>query len=113
MNLSITVKTSIPDLVVDFLEVELGSGKTASINWDESGISRCSDGFSATYKGLCFNEDSAQGRLHELLSLNIIGAGVYCEQKDITEILLKNIVFEEAGTRLLLPNTKVKISDFT
>ena len=39
-----TTKTK--DLIIDYIEVQLSSGKTVSLNWDESGIDRTPEGLS-------------------------------------------------------------------
>lgn len=51
---------------IDYIEVELANGETASLNWDESEIGRTGNGFSARYKGVCFGEAYANGRLDQL-----------------------------------------------
>ena len=40
MTLYLEAKTSIPDLFIDYIEVRLTSGESASLNWDESEIYR-------------------------------------------------------------------------
>lgn len=49
--------------MVDVIEVQLSNGEVVSLNWDESGIDRDNAGFSARYKGVCFDEEYADGRL--------------------------------------------------
>ena len=38
LTLYLEAKTSIPDLFIDYIEVRLASGESASLNWDESEI---------------------------------------------------------------------------
>lgn len=71
MTLYLEAKTSIPDLFIDYIEVRLTSGESASLNWDESEIYRNPDGFGAKYKGVYFGEEPANGRLDELRSMVI------------------------------------------
>lgn len=46
--MTVCVDTDIEDLEIDYIEVELVTGKT---DWDESDITREDDGFEARYKG--------------------------------------------------------------
>ena len=52
MTLYLEATTTIPDLFIDYIEVRLASGESASLNWDESEIYRNPDGFGAKYKGV-------------------------------------------------------------
>lgn len=79
MQLYLTAKTDIDDLVIDYIEVELKNGRTVSLNWDISYVDRTSDGFYGHYLGVCFDEDSAVGRLHELEGMKILTVGTYSE----------------------------------
>lgn len=77
LTLYLEAKTSIPDLFIDYIEVRLASGESASLNWDESEIYRNPDGFGAKYKGVYFGEEPANGRLDELRSMVITDIGLY------------------------------------
>ena len=58
MILYLEAETDIPDLVIDFIEVRLRSGKVVSLNWDESGIERCPvNEYYAAYEGVYFDEE--------------------------------------------------------
>ena len=52
MILYLDARTTVKDLMIDYIEVELANRETASLNWDESDIGRADDGFSARYKGV-------------------------------------------------------------
>lgn len=52
MTLILQGTTKTKDLIIDYIEVQLSSGKTVSLNWDESGIDRTPEGFDAKYKGI-------------------------------------------------------------
>lgn len=54
MFLIIKAITNVPDLVIDFVEVRLQSGKTVSLNWDRSNIDRCDEKFVGEYEDVCF-----------------------------------------------------------
>ena len=79
MTLYLEAKTSIPDLFIDYIEVRLASGESASLNWDESEIYRNPDGFGAKYKGVYFGEEPANGRLDELRDMVITDIGLYSD----------------------------------
>ena len=51
MKLYLSVDTDIEDLEIDYIEVKLVTGKTVTVDWDESDITREDDGFEARYKG--------------------------------------------------------------
>ena len=57
MILYLQATTNVQDLIIDYIEVKLKSGKTVSLNWDESGINRSETGFDARYKGVYFDEE--------------------------------------------------------
>ena len=79
LTLYLEAKTSIPDLFIDYIEVRLASGESASLNWDESEIYRNPDGFGAKYKGVYFGEEPANGRLDELRDMVITDIGLYSD----------------------------------
>ena len=79
MTLYLEATTTIPDLFIDYIEVRLASGESASLNWDESEIYRNPDGFGARYKGVYFGEEPANGRLDELRDMVITDIGLYSD----------------------------------
>lgn len=50
-EVTVCIDTDIEDLEIDYIEVELVTGKTVTVDWDESDITREDDGFEARYKG--------------------------------------------------------------
>ena len=79
LTLYLEATTTIPDLFIDYIEVRLASGESASLNWDESEIYRNPDGFGAKYKGVYFGEEPANGRLDELRDMVITDIGLYSD----------------------------------
>lgn len=79
MTLYLEATTTIPDLFIDYIEVRLASGESASLNWDESEIYRNPDGFGAKYTGVYFGEEPANGRLDELRDMVITDIGLYSD----------------------------------
>ena len=97
MILYLSATTTIKDLVIDYIEVELANGETVSLNWDESSIGRTDDGFSARYKGVYFGEVYANGKLEELRGMRIVELGIYTEAPDDSEIIITEMEFEDTG----------------
>lgn len=83
MFLIIKAITNVPDLVIDFVEVRLQFGKTVSLNWDRSSIDRCDEKFVGEYEDVCFDEESADGKLGELHGMQVTGVGLYIEIIDL------------------------------
>ena len=102
MILSVDVTTSSPDLFIDFIEVRLKSGQTVSLNWDESEIERTETGFSARYKGVCFGEEYANGRIRELQNLKVDEVGLYSESGEVTDCTIDEMVFEDGDSEPLV-----------
>ncbi len=100
MNLYLQAKTTVPDLVIDYIEVSLTNGEFVSLNWDWSFIDRDENGFSAEYKGVCFNEDHADGRIKELRNMQITDIGLYTETQVPATIQIMEMEFEDGGKRL-------------
>mgnify|MGYP001104306850 FL=1 len=50
MVLYLKAESNIPDLVIDFIEVKLKSGKVISLTWDESEFDRKGGYLDARYK---------------------------------------------------------------
>ncbi len=86
LTLYLEAVTTIPDLFIDYIEVRLTSGESASLNWDESEIYRNADGFGARYKGVYFGEEPANGRLDELHDMVITDIGLYSDTVPETQI---------------------------
>lgn len=95
MILILKAITKTPDLIINFIEVELQSGKTISLNWNESSVERIKDGFIAWYEGVCFDEDHADGKLDDLQNMQIVDIGLYSESKAISDITIEEMLFEE------------------
>ena len=57
MILEVTAKTKVADLTIDFIQVITRLGKSISIDWDTSFVTRTGDIFEARYVGVYFNEE--------------------------------------------------------
>lgn len=102
MTLYLDVRTNCSDLMVDFIEVQLSNGEVVSLNWDESGIDRDNAGFSARYKGVCFDEEYADGRLDDLREMKIQTVQVYTELGIPVTFQIAEMLFVDAGKELLI-----------
>lgn len=100
MILYLDAKTNCSDLFVDFIEVQLASGKIVSLNWDESGIDRDDTGFSARYKGVYFGEEYANGCLDELHGMKIQTVQVYTETDVPVAFQIGEILFDDGRKEL-------------
>lgn len=105
MTLYLTAKTPIDDLIIDFIEVELASGKTVSLNWDFSSFDRCGDEITARYEGVCFGEESAVGKIEELKGMRVVAVGLYSEScgedAENLPITITDMDFYEEGKNLV------------
>lgn len=95
MNLYVSVKTNAQDLYIDYIEATLKNGKTVSLNWDESNISRSEDGFEARYKGVYFGEEYANGKISELEDLKVTEVGLYSESTEKPCFVLESMTFKD------------------
>lgn len=100
MILYLQATTNVQDLIIDYIEVKLKSGKTASLNWDESGINRSETGFDARYKGVYFDEEYANGKISELSGMKIDTVKLYSEQIKNPKITITQMSFEDGDERL-------------
>ena len=100
MFLIIKAITNVPDLVIDFVEVRLQSGKTISLNWDKSSIDRCDEKLVGEYEGVCFDEEYADGKLGELHWMQIAEVGLYSETHCAADITINEMFFEDQGNTI-------------
>ena len=82
MELYLTATSNVVDLTIDFIEVRLKSGETVSLNWDESRFDRDEVEIDAHYLGVCFDEESACGKLDELQGMQVVSVGLYSEEHE-------------------------------
>lgn len=81
MELFLKAKTDIEDLIIDYIEAQLKTGKTVSLNWEGSSVERSSSGgITAHYFGVCFDEESADGKLDMLADMKVVSVGTYSEE---------------------------------
>ena len=104
MTLFLQAKTTAADLMVDYIEICLTVGTTVSLNWDESYIDRDETGFSATYKGVYFDEENAGGRIDELQGMRIVDVGLYSETQVPAKIFITEMEFVDDDKRIRFIN---------
>lgn len=76
MILRLRALTSVPNLLIDYIEIRTATGEKVRLTWDESGISYTPVGFFARYKGVYIGEEYANGRIDELRDMVITGIGL-------------------------------------
>ena len=100
MNLYLIAKTTVKDLVIDYIDVVLTNGCRVSLNWNESEIERTHTGFKASYKGLHISENSEKVHFAELEKMTIITVGLYSELDAPWDIYIAMLQIEEDGQSL-------------
>lgn len=95
MILCISAETTIPDLVIDFIEVRLKTGETVSLTWDESESGVEEGLFDARYKGVYFGEEHANGRIDELEDMQVEYVELYSESDLPGTFRIREMVFED------------------
>ena len=101
MILYLHAVTSVSDLIIDYIEVRLKSGKNVSLNWDESDIDRGENGFTARYKGLYFGEEYANGRIDELQDMQVAEIGLYSEAEHMSDLEITSMWVLDSSVELL------------
>lgn len=104
MLLIVKAETSIKDLVIDYIDVICASGKTISLNWEQSDVSKTSTGFYAEYLGVCFDDKLAKGQLSELREMHVDVIGLHSEQEGKLDIDVKEMCFYEDEKELIFSN---------
>ena len=101
MILYLEAETDIPDLVIEFIEVRLRSGKVVSLNWDESGTESEPDhSYYAVYEGLYFDEEYANGRIGELEEMQVVHVEPYSDSHQTGSVQIRRMLFEDGGRRM-------------
>lgn len=93
MILYLKAESDIPDLVIDFIEVKLKSGKVISLTWDESEFDRNDGYLDARYKGVYFDDEYGNGRLSELKDMEVQHIELYSECEDVSSFKLRELSF--------------------
>lgn len=104
MLLTVKADTSVKDLLIDYIEVICESGRSISLNWEQSNVRKTETGFYADYLGVCFNDKLANGKLHELYGMQVDVIGLYSEQKGKLDIDVKEMYFYEDEKELTFDN---------
>lgn len=105
MDLFLNATTNIPDLIIDFIEIRLKSGKIVPLNWERSSVTRFESnpaGFDAEYFGLCFDEDLVQDKPDVLKDLSVTSLELYSETCSVADICIKKMSFTDGETTLTL-----------
>ena len=105
MNIFLIGKSDAEDLVIDFIEMELKTGKTVSLDWDFSRIERKHGGqFEATYEGLNIGGKSACG-LSLLKGATVTAVGLYSESSGRADLDILEMSVRERDRTLTFYST--------
>ena len=92
MKLYLVAKTSIKDLVIDFIEIINEKGKTLTLNWTKSSVERRKDGFEAYYENVVSGEDEIFG-MDDLSEMRVVYVELYSDTKKVLDIDIKEMGF--------------------
>lgn len=108
MDLFLKATTNVPDLIIDFIEVKLKSGKSASLNWERSNVtcfeSDDSTGVNAEYFSLYFDEEPVSGPVSDLKDLYVTAVGLYSENCKFADICIYEMTFTDGDETLTVEN---------
>ncbi len=95
MVLYLEARTDFNDLTINFIKIELSSGRLEYLTWDES-ESGITDGiFKARYKGVYFDEDYSNGRISELNNMCVKYVEIYSESGKGNYFEIESLLFED------------------
>lgn len=104
MRLYITTKTTAEDLVFNFITLQLKSGQTVEITYDESDYGN-NDGLrNSRHKGVYFDEEYANGRILELIDMKVINAQIYSDKYEQADFEILQMTFDDEGMELTFEN---------
>lgn len=89
MKLYLVAKTSIKDLVIDFIEIINEKGKTLTLNWSKSSMERRKDGFEAYYENVVSGEDEIFC-MDDLSEMRVVYVELYSDTKKVLDIQFGN-----------------------
>lgn len=105
MILHLRALASVPNLLIDYIEIRTAAGEKVRLTWDESEIRYTQMGFFARYKGVYIGEEYANGRIDELRDMVITGIGL--EDLIITDVGTE----DEAGVEPSISISRMKFCD--
>ena len=100
MDLTVIARTDVKDLVIDYIDVITQDGKALSLNWEWISVTRVVGGFMAEYVGVCFGEESAEGKIKELENMKVYHVGLYSEKEKKLGVTIDAISFSEGEETL-------------
>jgi len=103
MRAYIDLKTNIPDLHIDYIELKDKAGNVYNLFREWTEYTNVDGKYEAIWKGLEINDDDTNGRLHMIPDdSEVFSVGLYWES-DIDEPVVKDmeLVLEDGGTGYL------------
>ncbi len=104
MNLTITTKTKVNDLMFDYFEFETKEGKSIVIGYDTSEYSYHKNGMESLHLGVTFDDEDASGQLSKLEGAKFSALGVYSETQKQVDLEIEEMTFEDGEKKLLFKN---------
>ena len=95
MLLTVKAKTSVKDLIIDYIQITTETGQSIALNWEQSHVTRTDTGFEAEYLGVCFDEKPADEKLMDLAGMTVDVIGLYSEQQGKLDIEVTEMYFYE------------------
>ena len=112
MRLYLTAKTEMTDLVIDYIEVKLKTGKTVTLTWDESEFGIDDGVFTGRYKGVYYDEVHANGLIDLLRDMQIEEIGVYSDNDEPVTLAVLHVTIEDEDDRFDLVGLLYLEGDF-
>ena len=99
MRLYLNVEVKLKDFNIDYIEIELENGDTATLGWEESEYIYHENGCEICFKNLYFNEDpeTLLTRINTVRNCAITNIGFYTEDSfDLEEpLVITGMTFEQ------------------
>ena len=97
MKLYVVAKTSIKDLVIDFIEIVNEKGQTISLNWEESSVERVKDGFTGCYQNVV-SEEGKTLSISDVSEMRVVHVELYSAIKKRLDIDIIEMGFVEENS---------------
>lgn len=79
MNLYVSAKSQVPDLVIEYFEIILANGRCVNIQWAESSVKREKDDYTICFKRLQFDNGNYNVTIADLSEFDVAQIGLYSD----------------------------------
>lgn len=102
MNLYVSAKSQIPDLVIEYFEIILTNGRCVNVQWAESSVKREKDDYTICFKRLQFDNGNYNVTIADLNEFAIAQIGLYSDtESGKLEINIEEMEFAEEGEKIV------------